>query len=54
VILCSDGVHGQLTPADIAALAAGAPRAASRALVDLALQRGATDNVSAVVLRYRQ
>jgi len=53
VILCSDGVHGQLTPADFAALTTGEPQAASRALVDLALRRGATDNVSAVVLRYR-
>lgn len=53
MILCSDGVHGQLAPADFAALAAGAPQAASQALVDLALRRGATDNTSAVVLRYR-
>ena len=53
VILCSDGVHCQLAPADFAALAAGAPQAASQALVDLALRRGATDNVSVVVLRYR-
>ncbi len=53
VILCSDGVHGQLAPTDFAALTTGAPRAASRTLVDLALRRGATDNVSAVMLRYR-
>jgi len=53
VILCSDGVHGQLAPADFAALAVDAPQAASQALVDLALRRGATDNASAVVLRYR-
>ena len=54
VILCSDGVHGQLTPADFAALVGrGDPQAASQALVDLALARGATDNVSAVVLWYR-
>jgi serine/threonine protein phosphatase PrpC len=53
VILCSDGVHGQLAPADFAALAGGDPRSASQALVDRALARGATDNVSAVVLWYR-
>ncbi len=53
VILCSDGVHSQLTPADLAALTTGEPQPASQALVDLALSRGATDNVSAVVLRYR-
>lgn len=53
VILCSDGVHDHLAPADFAALGgAGDPRAASQALVDLALERGATDNVSAVVLWY--
>jgi len=43
VILCSDGVHGQLAPADLAALASGEPQGASQALVDLALRRGATD-----------
>ena len=53
VILCSDGVHGRLRPADFAALAGGEPQAASQALVDMALGRGATDNVSAVVLLYR-
>ena len=54
VILCSDGVHEHLGPADFAARGgAGDPRAASQALVDLALERDATDNVSAVVLWYR-
>ena len=54
VVLCSDGVHGRLAPADFAALGGrGDPQAASQALVDLALRRGATDNVSAVVLWYR-
>jgi protein phosphatase len=54
IVLCSDGVHGHVTPADIAALAAADdPRAASEALVNLALERGTTDNASAVVLWYR-
>ncbi len=54
VILCSDGIHGRLAPADFATVGgAGDPQAASQALVDLALARGATDNVSAVVLHYR-
>jgi protein phosphatase len=54
IILCSDGVHGQVSPADIAALAATAePPAASEGLVNLALARGSTDNASAVVLWYR-
>jgi PPM family protein phosphatase len=54
IILCSDGVHGHASPADIAALTATAdPQAASEALVNLALARGTTDNASAVVLWYR-
>lgn len=53
IVLSSDGVHDHLTPADIAACVGTAdPQAASQALVDLALERGATDNASAVVLRY--
>ncbi len=54
VILCSDGVHDHLAPTDFATLGgARDPQAASQALVALALERGATDNVSAVVLWYR-
>ena len=54
VILCSDGVHAHLGPREFAALTEAAdPQAASEALVALALQRGTTDNASAVVLRYR-
>jgi protein phosphatase len=54
VVLCSDGVHGHVGPQEFAALTEAAePRAASEALVALALRRGTTDNASAVVLRYR-
>ncbi len=52
LLLCSDGVHGALDDAsiaDILASEAGA-RAASEALVASALARGATDNVTAVVV----
>lgn len=53
VVLCSDGVHGSLEAEDIAALGLrGAPQAASRELIEQALERGSTDNVSAVVLWY--
>ena len=57
VVACGEGEDADgenLAPADFAALGgAGDPQAASQALVDLALERGATDNVSAVVLWYR-
>ncbi len=53
VVLCSDGVHGSVEPESIATLGLrAAPQAASRELLDLALERGSTDNVSAVVLWY--
>jgi PPM family protein phosphatase len=53
VLLCSDGLHGALTAADIA-MALGSGRAVDeipQVLVDAALARGASDNVTAVVIR---
>lgn len=51
VVLCSDGVHGSLEPEDFAELGLRhAPQQACQALIDLALDRGSTDNVSAVVV----
>ena len=52
LLLCSDGVHGSLDDASIADILAraGSARAASEALVAAALARGATDNVTAVVV----
>lgn len=53
VILCSDGVHSHVEPADFAELGLRyPPQRASQALIDLAMERGSTDNVSAIVLAY--
>ncbi|HEY8064132.1 MAG TPA: protein phosphatase 2C domain-containing protein [Methylosinus sp.] len=54
-VLCSDGLTGHVAAAEIAGLACGrAPEEACRALIDLALARGGTDNVTALVAAYRQ
>ena len=51
-LLTSDGVHGVLKPARLAALlAAGSAQAAADAVVAAALQAGSRDNVTALVLR---
>ena len=54
VLLCSDGLYDVVKDEEIASILAGTttPAAACRALVDLALERGAPDNVTAVVSRY--
>ncbi len=54
VLLCTDGLYDLVSDEEIAAVlqAATSAEAASRALVDLALDRGAPDNVTAVVSRY--
>jgi PPM family protein phosphatase len=54
LLLCTDGLTGPVEDARIAAvLAEGAePEDACDALIDLALARGAPDNVTAVVARY--
>jgi PPM family protein phosphatase len=54
VLLCSDGLYDVVKEDEIASILAGAASAAAacRALVDLALERGAPDNVTAVVSRY--
>ena len=51
-VLLTDGVHGKLNPARIAALAAqGSAQQASVALVQAALAAGAQDNATALVVR---
>ncbi len=51
-LLCSDGLTAHCDDADIAAaLAGGEPQAACDGLIALTLQRGASDNVTAIVLR---
>ncbi len=51
-VMCSDGVHGKLDGAAIAALLAAAPSAAEGAstLVTEAITRGGTDNATAIVI----
>jgi len=53
LLLCSDGVHGALPAAELARLLAGAQPVGelSRAIVDLAIERGASDNATAIVAR---
>jgi protein phosphatase len=54
VLLCSDGLYDVVKDEEIASILGGAASAsaACRSLVDLALERGAPDNVTAVVSRY--
>jgi protein phosphatase len=53
VVLCSDGVHGVVEPDELAELGLrDTPERASRALIERAIERESTDNVSAVVLWY--
>lgn len=52
LLLCSDGLHGVLTAADLQSVLAAhtQPDAAARALVEAALNAGSRDNVTAVVV----
>jgi protein phosphatase len=51
-LLCSDGISNQVTEQEIhAALVSGNCRQAAEGVVDIALQRGGHDNISAVVVR---
>lgn len=51
VLLCSDGLHGLLADAEMAAILTTqqGPDAACRALVDAALNKGGPDNVTVIV-----
>lgn len=53
-ILCSDGLHGLVKPDEIAKIAQLGTEDAVRALVNLALDRGAPDNVTVVVGRVEE
>lgn len=51
VVLCSDGLHGWVPPAEIAQLATGADlQAVATQLVERAIRQGSGDNVSVVVI----
>ena len=54
LLLCSDGVHGSVEVAELAAILTAAPGEAEAAqrIVDMALDRGSRDNVTALVIRY--
>jgi protein phosphatase len=54
ILLCSDGLSGELEDAEIAAIlgAAPSPSEASTRLIAAALAKGGHDNVSAVILQY--
>jgi PPM family protein phosphatase len=53
VLLCSDGLHGTLSPDEIGAVLASGQdlEVMTASLIDRALTQGATDNVTAVVIR---
>jgi protein phosphatase len=52
-VLCSDGLTNHVEDGEIlAAVTAHAPELAAQALIDLTLARGATDNVTVIVVRY--
>jgi protein phosphatase len=52
LLLCTDGLHSLVDDEEIrAAAAAHAPAEAARALIDLALARGGSDNVTLAVVR---
>ena len=54
LLLCSDGLHGVLSEADVKAILDAEPdvERAARALVDQALTCGSRDNVTALVVRF--
>lgn len=51
LLLCSDGLHGMASDADIAAAIGPDPDRSARALVDLANARGGKDNVTVALHR---
>ncbi len=50
VVLCTDGVHGHLTEAELAEAASGDPEQAAAALVELPHGRGGIDDATAIVV----
>ena len=50
-LLCSDGLTARVSPEEIAAaMAGGQPQVTSSSLVELCLERGAPDNVTAIAV----
>lgn len=53
ILLCSDGVSGSVEPEELAAIVLRQePQEASKTLIDLALDQGSTDNVTAAIVTY--
>lgn len=54
LLLCTDGLHGVLQPAQIQQILGSTPdvRAAAQSLIDKAIELGSRDNVTALVVRY--
>lgn len=55
LVLCTDGLHGSVTPSEIAAVAGRAEHldAAARRLVEIANDRDGSDNISLQIVRVR-
>lgn len=53
LLLCSDGLHGVLSEAEIAAQATGMPSEAVRRLIAAANDRGGPDNITVALTRLR-
>lgn len=52
IVLCSDGLHGQVSDSEIAMLAGDQePDEACQSLIDLANERGGPDNITVIVAR---
>jgi protein phosphatase len=55
IVLCSDGLHGLVSDAEIAQIAGeAAPDEAVHQLIDLANSRGGTDNITVAVVQVEQ
>src|SRR5204863_2946781 len=55
IVLCSDGLHGLVTDAEIARIAGeAAPDDAVHQLIDLANSRGGADNITVAVIQVEQ
>ena len=52
VVLCSDGLYRVVDESEMARSLVSEPQAAAEALVALALQRGAPDNVSVIIVQH--
>ena len=51
VVLCTDGLHGNVTLEEIAAAASKGPSEAALELVELANERGGNDNITVLIAR---